>query len=304
MGLDRDEVNRQRGYFIAKDNQLITRSRYSLSTQQHKLLLYMISKIRPDDIGDEEYTIRTKDIVDVCGYTQDSGFYYQSIKRDIQKIAAVSCWIETEPGREKLFRWIDTAELDHGRAEFTIKFHSTVIPYLFELRRNYTQYSLYNLLCLSRKYSIRLYEYLLAMQYRGIFEVSISELKKRIDAEQYTKISHFKERVLEPAILDINDYTELNMEYVYKKTGRSITHVIFRYREEDNISYSISHLLREAKIDPERRKSARERKKYIEERRKKIREEEEAIQGEGSVTAQMTLEELIKSLEGGAHENN
>lgn len=307
MEAEKDKVSKERGYFVAKDNRLITHSRYSLTTQQHRLLLYMISKIKPNDIGDEEYTIRTKDIVDVCGYTQNSGYYYQSIKKDIQKISAVSCWVETDPGREKLFRWIDTAELDHGRAEFKIKFHSTVIPYLFELRRNYTQYSLYNMMCLSGKYSIRLYEYLLSMQYKETIEVSISELKKRIDAEQYTKISHFKERVLEPAILDINAYTELNMEYEYKKTGRTITHIVFRYHNQDFMSYSMACRMREAKINPERRKAEREQEKRREERLKRLKmiaEKKNAIQGEGMVIAQMTLDELMAELEGKAHENN
>jgi plasmid replication initiation protein len=266
----------------------------------------MISKIKPDDTGEEEYTIRTKDIVDICGYTKDSGFYYQTIKKDIQKIAAVSCWIDTDPGKTgELFRWIDTAKVDYKKAEFRIKFHSTVIPYLFELRKNRTQYVLYNILCMPRKYSIRLYEYLLAMKYHGsVFEVSIDELKRRIDAEKYEKISHFKERVLEPAIVDINDYTELNIEYAYRKTGKAITHVVFKYHEEDNISYAFKYHARQAKIDPERRKSARERKKAIEERRKQRQQEAEAIPAEGTVTAQMTLEELIAALEGGQHEDN
>ena len=145
------------------------------------------------------------------------------------------------------------------------------------------------------------------MQYKETIEVSISELKKRIDAEQYTKISHFKERVLEPAILDINVYTELNMEYEYKKTGRTITHIVFRYHDQDFMSYSMACRMREAKINPERRKAEREREKRREERLKRLKmitEKKNAIQGEGMVIAQMTLDELMAELEGKAHEDN
>ena len=62
------------------------------------------------------------------------------------------------------------------------------------------------------------------MRYKGQFTVSIDELKKRIDAEKYTKISHFKDRVLEPAIEEIDNMTDLEVECDYIKEGRQITH--------------------------------------------------------------------------------
>ena len=294
--MDRDELTKEQNYYVAKSNQLITRSRYSLTTRQHKLLLYLISKIKPEDTGAEVYTLAVKDIIAVCGYNTDGGYYYETIKQDIQAVANVSSWIETAPGKEKLFRWIDTAERDGDKAEFKITFHSTVIPYLFGLRRNYTLGHLLSMLCMSRKYSIRLYEYLLAMQYKALFEVSVDEVRKRIDAEKYMRWIHFKQKVLDPAMEEISSYTYLRVEYAPKKTGRKVTHIVFRYLEYDGAGYTVTRRMQEAKINPERRKAIRKIKKTIKENMD-LMKKEEAIEAEGTVMAQMTIDELIQDLE-------
>lgn len=294
MPLNDELLRKERNYYVVKANELITKSRYSLSLQQQKILLYLISRIKPDDDINTVYELSIKDFAKICGYDTSTGYYYPLIKDDIKKLRDTSSWIEIEKGREVLFSWLNTAEINKNSGKIQITFHSTVSPYLFQLRERYTQYNLYQILCLSHKYSIRLYEYLLSMKYKEIIEVDIDTLKKRIDAEKYEKISHFKDRVFIPAINEINDYTNLNIEYKFKKTGRTISHIVFRFIEETGASYAISEIFRNTKLDPQRRKEEKNREKELEERRKKRRA---AIEAEGIITAQMTLEELITNLE-------
>lgn len=274
MPLKEKRLSQERSYFVVKANDLITKSRYSLSFQQQKILLYFISRIKPTDEERTVYELSIKEFSKVCGYDEYNGYYYQSIKADIKKLCDASSWIETEPGKEELFRWIDRAEINRNSGTIKISFHYTVSQYLFALSEQYTQYSLYNALCLSHKYSIRLYEYLYSMRYKGQFMVSIDELKKRIDAERYTKISHFKDRVLEPAIEEIDNMTDLEVEYDYIRTGRQITHIIFKYYEKTSVGMAITRRLQESVIEPENRKAHREMMKNIEARRKQIEQEQ------------------------------
>lgn len=274
MPLKEKRLSQERSYFVVKANDLITKSRYSLSFQQQKILLYFISRIKPTDEERTVYELSIKEFSKVCGYDEYNGYYYQSIKADIKKLCDASSWIETEPGKEELFRWIDRAEINRNSGTIKISFHYTVSQYLFALSEQYTQYSLYNALCLSHKYSIRLYEYLYSMRYKGQFMVSIDELKKRIDAERYTKISHFKDRVLEPAIEEIDNMTDLEVEYDYIRTGRQITHIIFKYYEKTSVGMAITRRLQESVIEPENRKAHREMMKKIEARRKQIEQEQ------------------------------
>lgn len=48
-----DEMMDSRQMFVVKANALIQKSRFSLSLQQQKIVLYLISKIQPND---EEFT--------------------------------------------------------------------------------------------------------------------------------------------------------------------------------------------------------------------------------------------------------
>lgn len=275
MPLKEKRLSQERSYFVVKANDLITKSRYSLSFQQQKILLYFISRIKPNDEERTLYELSIKEFSKVCGYDENSGYYYQAIKADIKKLCDSSSWIETEPGKEELFRWIDRAEINKNSGTIKISFHHTVSQYLFALSERYTQYSLYNALCLSHKYSIRLYEYLYSMRYKGQFTVSIDELKKRIDAEKYTKISHFKDRVLEPAIEEIDNMTDLEVEYNYIKTGRQITHIVFSFDEKSSIGMAITRRLQDSVIEPENRKAHREMMKKIEAKRKQIKNQEQ-----------------------------
>lgn len=284
-------IRKERNYYVVKANQLITKSRYSLSAQQQKILLYLISHIKPDDEIGTIYDFSIKDFAKVCGYDISSGYYYPLIKDDIKKLRDASSWIEIDKDKEVLFSWLNTVELNKNSGEIKVSFHSTVAPYLFQLRERYTQYNLYQVLCLSHKYSIRLFEFLLSMKYKEVFEIDIETLKKHIDAEKYDKISHFKDRILIPAINEINDYTELNIEYAFKKTGKKITHIVFRYIEEDGLSYTISERFRDRKINPEKRKND---KKIRKEREERIRQREAAIEAEGTITAQLTIDELFE----------
>lgn len=303
MPLKEKKLSQERSYFVVKDNALITKSRYSLTLQQQKILLYFISRIKPDDEEHTMYELSIKEFAKVCGYVEDSGYYYQAIKQDIKELRDVSSWIEIEPGKEVLFSWIDRAEIDKKSGTIRVSFHYTVAQYLFDLRERYTQYSLYNVLCLSHKYSIRLYEYLFSLQYRHTFEVSIEELKKRIDAENYTKFSHFNDRVLKPSIEEIDAYTDLDVEYNFRKTGRQITHIIFTYHEKSSMSSAITHRLQEKKIDPESRKRTKQVMKQIEERRAQHKRDAEAFEREekaraeavettGQVSWQITFDDL------------
>ena len=275
MPLKEKRLSQERSYFVVKANDLITKSRYSLSFQQQKILLYFISRIKSTDEERTLYELSIKEFSKVCGYDENSGYYYQAIKADIKKLCDASSWIETEPGKEELFRWIDRAEINKNSGTIKISFHHNVSQYLFALSGRYTQYSLYNALCLSHKYSIRLYEYLYSMRYKGQFTISIDELKRRIDAEKYIKISHFKDRVLEPAIEEIDNMTDLEVEYNYIKTGRQITHIVFSFDEKSSIGMTITRRLQESVIEPENRKAHREMMKKIEAKRKQIKNQEQ-----------------------------
>lgn len=87
-----------------------------------------------------------------------------------------------------------------------------ILPYIFELKKNYTSYRLENIAKLNSVAKIRLYE--LMKQYEKIKEIKfeVDELKKMLMSTE-TRFNDFRLRVIEPAIKSINENTDITVRY-------------------------------------------------------------------------------------------
>lgn len=222
----------RRKYYVAKANDFIRWARYSLTVQQQRILLYLISMIKPFDTVNDEYTFKIKEFCETCGLEGDSRFYYERIKEDIKTIADFSRWVmfqDGKPNEEILFRWFNTVRMYKNSGTIYITFHATLAPYLYDLQERYTQYPLVNVLAFKSKYSIRLYELLRSYTKKDELQFEINELRNLLDAEKYVHGYDFKRFVLEVAEKEINQYADdLRVEYQLVKTGKKVTSVKFR----------------------------------------------------------------------------
>lgn len=229
---ENEEVIEQQNYFVAKSNDLITHSRYSLTLSQQRLLLFLISKIRPNDSIENNFTVNIKDIINVCEYNKETGTYYKQIKKDILALRKSAVWIEKED-EEITLGWLIYSKLiqpKRGTKEYQkviFRFDWGLEPYLFQLRSFYTQYSLDNVITLNHKYSVRLYEHLMTYANIMFVIVPVDELKARLDAQNYEKYNHFKNRVIVPAVDEISMKTNIYVMFDELKTGKSITSIAF-----------------------------------------------------------------------------
>ena len=221
-------VEKQRDYIenrdakIVKANELIQKSRYQLSTNEQKIILYLISRISPKDTDFKEIVFSIQEFCKICGI-EYGGKSYEQVKAQIKSIADKSIWVRPEPDKPKheiLLRWLNEAEIDEERGNggfIKIKLHNTMKPYLLQLRRNFTQYEYIYVLRLKSKYSIRMYELLKSVYYDKSkpyeYVFDIEELKNTLDAETYTDYKDFKKRVLNKAVEEINEYTDLKVSY-------------------------------------------------------------------------------------------
>ena len=73
--------------FVVKANDLIQKSRFDLSLLQQKVVLYLISQIKPWDEDFTLYEFSIKEFCKVCGIEEKSGRNYQMLKSTIKEIA-------------------------------------------------------------------------------------------------------------------------------------------------------------------------------------------------------------------------
>lgn len=222
-------ISKQQSYFVVKDNALIQRTRYSLSLQQQKLLLFMISKIKPTDEPYTDYSISIRDYCRVCGLDYDNGGNYAYIKHSLKSLADQSMWMRTNTGKHILLRWLDRVIIDENSGNIVFSFHRDMFPYILNLQECYTSYSFLNVISMRSTYSIRLYELMRSyMNMDSIITMSLDDLRDRIGCDKYPRFSNFKQRVLDPAMDEINDETDIEVEYRLEKVNsRSYNRIKF-----------------------------------------------------------------------------
>lgn len=238
---DKEKYLEMSEYSVVKANDLIQKSRFNLSTQQQKIVLFMISQIKPTDEDFKTYEFSISDFCRVCGIDDTSGGNYQSIKKAIKEISDKSVWLDLQDtdGTETLVRWIEQPVFKKKTGKIYLQLNSHLKPYLLQLKRNFTQYQLLWTLQFKSKYSIRLYELIRSYMFSRnptvettrVFE--LEELKKALGAENHKIYQNFRARVLLPAVQEINKNSNIWLDYETIKTGKAITHIKFYFSEED-----------------------------------------------------------------------
>ena len=222
-----NEIDKKRNYEVVKHNDLIQKSKYDLSTQEQKIILYLISKVKPGDEDFKLYEFEIKEFCRVCGIDDDNGKNYADLKKSIQGLADKSGWIKIDDKRQVLFRWVEYAEILSGSGIIKIRLATDMKPYLLELKKHFTSYKLFYILAMKGKYSIRLYEILKSYEALEKCEFEIERLKTLLGASAYDVFANFRYWVLDAAIREINAYSDVSVTYELKKEGRKYKSVEF-----------------------------------------------------------------------------
>ena len=222
------QLSKLRDYKIVKHNDLIQKSRFQLSMQEQKIILYLISKIKPEDSEFQIYSLSIQDFCKVCGIDYKSGKNYKDIRDTVKTLADKSLWVKLDNGKETLVRWINKAWIDTNSGIIEIRLDDDMQPYLLQLRENFTQYELIYTLAMKSRYSIRIYELLKSYAYKKQkITFDIEELKHQLSAKNYTRFPDFKRYVIEIAMREINDFSDLSVTYDTIKQGKRYAKIKF-----------------------------------------------------------------------------
>ena len=135
-------------------------------------------------------------------------------------------------------RWVSRVFYVDSLAILEITFAPDVVPLVTRLEEHFTSYQLKQVSNLTSKYAIRLYELLIAWREVGKTpQIELSEFRQKIGVEngEYERMHHFKARVLEPAIKQINEHTDITASYEQHKRGRTISGFSFRFKQKQQV---------------------------------------------------------------------
>ena len=214
---------------IKKDNRLI-QARYRVGLHEQRILYAVLGAIRVDDKGFDTYTIDLRQLAQMHGITASNDLYRQIQAAAEQLLVTI---VDISMGnRTRKTTWLNYVEYVAGEAELKVTIHEKLKPYLLQLKANFTQYQLAAVANFRNSYSIRFYELLKMRQNMGkggkfYIEYNLLELKEilGISMDEYRYTKDLRVRVIEPALQEIDEQTDLNIifkELEYPKKGRAI----------------------------------------------------------------------------------
>jgi plasmid replication initiation protein len=228
-----ETLSEVRDYLIVKRNDLIQKSRHHMDLQEQKIIMYMISKIKPSEMDFTEQIFSIAEFCRIIGADYDSGGNYEHIKKTLGKLLSRFVWVTSEDGSERSLRWVDKVVMSKRSGIVKLKIDEDLKPYLLDLQENFTRYNLIYTLAMKSQYSTRLYELLKSYQYKKYVIFGIEELKRLLFAETYTRGNNFKQRVLDIATKEINKLGDISVTYELIKDGRKFAEVRFDIRPKD-----------------------------------------------------------------------
>lgn len=216
---------------VKKDNALITAA-YTLNLVEKRMVL-LASALANSADPVNGLTIRAEQYARAYEVTKEAA--YAALQEACETLFERR--VTLYKGRDKtVTRWISFITYKKGQGEVEIGFSTKVIPFLYELKNNYTFFGLDQIAKLTSIHAVRLYE--LIIQWRSTRKTPMIELatfrgQLGIQPDEYPRMTDFKRRVLDTALKQINDLTDITVKYEQHKRGRSISGFSFTFELKD-----------------------------------------------------------------------
>ena len=226
------------GDLVVKDNALIEAS-HKLSESEQRLILLAIVKGREfcdsvEQLKGKELTIHADDYMQAFGV--DKSTAYRVLKKAVVDLYRAEWGYKylNKKGETvvRYERFTQSAEYVEGGSEVKFRFADAIIPMLVELERNFTTYEITQVANLQSRYAMRLYEFLIRYKTSKKLEITLEDLRFRFGllGHEYSRMSDFKKDVLDLAVKQINEHTDITVKYEQHKKGRNITGFTFTFK--------------------------------------------------------------------------
>ena len=231
MGKSRTDIVKSNAFI----NSYLSGSALSLTAARlvYACLLQVKSKNNAFD-HERVFIIRSNDLSDITGRKSRNGYklLIQTCKKELQGSGFTTRYTPNntllfpdEPAAKRYISVIDSITYINGEARIT--FTPSVIPYITELRWNFTLLMANHIMPMKSKYGGRLYE-LCASWTKPTREIAVSEFRELMGVkDKHPEMSNLKTSVIRPALSDINQYTNLKVKFDQIKIGRNVTSFIF-----------------------------------------------------------------------------
>jgi len=220
---------------VVKDNSLINAS-YSLGLVEQRLVLLAIVEARETGQGIDTDTFlevhaqhyANRFDIDVNNaYAMLSEASQMLFNRQVTYMAYDEKRAKPE---KRVVRWVSGISYVEGSGVVKVRFSPEIVPLITRLEKNFTSYELEQVKNLN-SYATRLYEILVSWRSVGKVTIKLEDLRNNLGlVDEYARLEAFKRRVLDVAVKQINEHTDIKAGYEQHKEGRTVTGFTFKFK--------------------------------------------------------------------------
>ena len=224
---------------IVKDNALMNAS-YNLALVEQRLILLAILEARESGKGinaNDPLTVHAESYINQFKVEKHTA--YQALKDACKDLFARQFSYQQRSAKgnttNMTSRWISQIGYTENEATVQLVFAPAVVPLITRLEEQFTKYDIEQISSLSSAYAVRLYELLICWRTTGKTPIiELGEFRKRIGVldTEYQRMDVFKRGVLELALKQINEHTDITATYEQHKKGRLITGFSFKFKHK------------------------------------------------------------------------
>jgi hypothetical protein len=215
---------------VVQHNALIN-ARFLFGPLETRLFLHLLGQVGRNDT---HFSLCRVEVSDLIGDSSSQNTY-KVVREAVEKFATRTLTIEQlstngRRGRQPdyvVLPLLSIAQYRGGEGAVEARFNDAVMPYLLELRDNFTKAQLTELLKLKNPYSHRIYWLLREYAAFGQRLISLADLKAMLKlGPGYDRWDNFKARILDRAQEEL-EATDLPFTYQAIKQGRHVTDIKF-----------------------------------------------------------------------------
>lgn len=224
---------------IVKDNALMNAS-YNLALVEQRLILLAIIEARESGKGinaNDPLTVHAESYINQFKVERHTA--YQALKDACKDLFARQFSYQQRSAKGNITnitsRWVSQIGYTENEATVELVFAPPVVPLITRLEEQFTKYDIEQISKLSSAYAVRMYELLICWRSTGKTPtIGLSEFRKRIGVldTEYQRMDVFKRGVLELALKQINEHTDITTTYEQHKKGRVITGFSFKFKQK------------------------------------------------------------------------
>lgn len=148
---------------------------------------------------------------------------YRDLKEAAEQLNGKRFWLRNDRAKKSWRNWITGAEYHEREGRITVQLHPELMPYLCGAMPMFSTLKILHIKGLRSFASIRLYE--LANQFRasGIRQIALDELRDYLATKDaHPRFADFRRKVLDKAINEINEKTDMDLSWQPVKKGRAV----------------------------------------------------------------------------------